>query len=401
MKAVLFGALSVFCAASTARALSYADYVKAVWSSSAQLRGRADQRTIAENDRWRRFVPNEPQAFYIAQDNGGWQQLGFILTTPFPGKSFLLMGADAANARAADHELAATKLDLTKAATDAYFECAAMRQTLELHRKNLEDLRTFSRMLDRLYERGESTQAETLAAALQMRNLESELSILEGKEAPVCTKLRAFESSMEPTDLELPRDVPGELLAELGDESSDLRRSRGAIEATTAQIRVSQWKPFPDLQLSAFENRYFVKGSSPVNKPLTYSLQLNVTIPLFFLFDEVPAARREIAEATVQRDQAEIQSRLASSAMRQASAEFRAVSRRIEVLEKNDIPLAEAMMQSSFSSYRAGKLGFAELMLSRRLFSELRDQRVQLYGNRLQLRLKCLRTCESEEPPAS
>jgi hypothetical protein len=60
--------------------------------------------------------------------------------------------------------------------------------------------------------------------------------------------------------------------------------------------------------------------------------------------------------------------------------------------------MAEALMQSTLSSYKTGQLGFAELVLARKTLSDLRIQEVQMRGSVLLARLRCLDRCAEENP---
>lgn len=379
-------------------ALSLEAYIREVWKSSSQLGSRSAQIDMSVNDRWRRFTPNEPQLWFISQDNNGWQQAGLNLLVPFPGRSFLMMGVDSDRESASRHRWAATKLDLAESATQVFLECAAAHQSRAIQQKNVSDLQTFSRTMDKLYERGHSTQAETLAAKLQLRQQESELALSESRLRSVCAKVEAYlpQSRSEVIAPELPDDLSTEFRGELGSEPADVLKAYVSIQEAKAQDSASIWKQLPDITLSAFQNIYYVGGASPVGKPLTYSVQATMTLPLFFLFNEVPETRRERSEATVQRDQGEIALRLARTSQKQAAAEYRRISTRLQELRTEDIPMAEAMMESSFSAYRAGRLGFAELMISRRLYNDLRTQRLQLQVTRIELGLKCLDMCDKD-----
>lgn len=377
--------------------LELESYLHTIWENSEQLKGKLEQSELADGDRWRRFTPNEPQFFFISQDNGGWQQGGLTLNMAFPGKSLLMTKPDASRFRATKHDLSATKLDLTKSATDLFLECASAQQQFQLQQKNLTDLQTFSRSLDKLYERGHSTQAETLAIKLQLRQLDSDVKLLETRTNSLCSRLRIFLPNLTATEaLEIPEDISESVINELGEESAETLHAKAQIENARAQMDAATWKQLPDISLSAFQNKYFVQGSSPVGRPETYSFQATVTIPIFFLFNELPEARKQIAEARVQRDQAEVTLHLAESSMKQAAAEFASLSKRLIAIKNEDIPIAEAMLESSFSSFRSGRLGFAELMLSRRIYNDLRTQQLQIQVNRLQLRLRCLNRCGME-----
>jgi len=228
---------AVFFLASASFGLELESFIRSVWDNSEQLKGKKELTELIEGDRWRRFTPSEPQFFFISQDNGGWQQGGLILNVAFPGRSLLMTGPDASRATAANHELSATKLDLTRSATDVFLDCASSQQQLELQQKNLLDLQTLSRSLDKLYERGHSSQTETLASKLQLRQLDSDVKLLESKTRLLCARLRTlFPNMATDEDLSMPEDLTQSLVKEIGSDSSEVARAKAQLENAKAQI---------------------------------------------------------------------------------------------------------------------------------------------------------------------
>lgn len=58
---VLTGVVLMTTSAAQGGDLSLEAVVRQVWEQSPQIRGQKDGVQIAEKDRWRRFIPNEPQ----------------------------------------------------------------------------------------------------------------------------------------------------------------------------------------------------------------------------------------------------------------------------------------------------------------------------------------------------
>src|SRR5262249_17736934 len=79
---------------------------------------------------------------------------------------------------------------------------------------------------------------------------------------------------------------------------------------------------------------------------------------------------------------------------RDGAREYRRTSRRLKELQSRDLSLAQALVESTLSAYRAGKLGFAELVLARKTLADLTVQEIQLRGNKILAHLRCLKACE-------
>jgi outer membrane protein TolC len=58
--------------------------------------------------------------------------------------------------------------------------------------------------------------------------------------------------------------------------------------------------------------------------------------------------------------------------------------------------MAETMVDSTLANYKAGKLGFSELILARRTWLDLKKEEVSLKQSLLNARLVCLTSCETE-----
>jgi outer membrane protein TolC len=121
---------------------------------------------------------------------------------------------------------------------------------------------------------------------------------------------------------------------------------------------------------------------------------LGMNIPIFFGAHERIEAQRQKNQAIIEKKDAEVNLLNAQSDRILASRDYQSTHKRLEELRSKDLPLAEAMMESTNSSYKAGKLGFAELILARKTLADLRVQDIQLRRTLLSDRLRCLQNCQ-------
>ena len=118
-----------------------------------------------------------------------------------------------------------------------------------------------------------------------------------------------------------------------------------------------------------------------------------MTIPIFFGIQERIDAQKAKSQALIDRSNSELALLNARSDRAEAAGEYQRSSRRLKELREKDIPLAEAAMESTYSSYRAGKLGFAELLLARKNLADLRVEDIQLRTAIINSHMRCLKQC--------
>ena len=392
--------LTLAFAVAPASALTLEDAVARLWAQSAQLPAQEQQVRLAELDRWRRFLPNEPQLLFNNTDdhtNVGW---GLGETFAFPGKALALAGTDRARADFQRTELTARRYDLARLAAQTYVDGAVATAALEMQRQNVADLEALAASLRARYEAGLATQAEDISAELQLRSTRADLAAAEDHVAVSTTRLtRLLALAPSATgQLELPDDLSPALLVQLGGGTSDRLRAAAAAELAQSAKRAAWWNQLPDLSLSAVRNRYYYLPGSPNGETRTWTYGAAVTIPLMLPAYERAETRRAQSQADLDRSAAELAALSADSDISDAAREWRRSRKRLQELHERDRPMAEALMQSTLSSYKTGKLGFAELVLARKTLSDLRIQEVQMRGSVLLARLRCLDRCAEENP---
>lgn len=402
LNALLFFSLVV---ATSGQALTLSEAVHKRWQTSPSLSGQQDQVAIASHDRWRRFVPNEPQFNYTNTDDGTGESYGLSLTVPIPIKPFALSELDGARAAVQRAELRAKRHELARDTIQAYVDCAIAMAAVRQQELSITDNETLARSLRARYEAGTATQAENIGMELQIRQMRADVETTRDHSVVACRKsAQLLGEPAEQLTYELPRDLEQDLVNELGEETPDEARAVAALRLAKANRSAAWWSQLPDITFSATRNHYSYLPGSPSGKELTWTYGAAVTLPLLFFTHETVEGSRGASQAEIDRGTAEAQLIGARSDREDARREYRRDQTRLDELQRKDLPMAEALRESTLSAYRTGKLGFAEIVFARKTLADLQASVLQLRSALINAHLRCLNTCgETRQPkePAS
>ena len=375
--------------------LSLEEAVRMVWTKAPQLKAQRKEWDLAERDRWRRLLPNEPQLLFTNSDDHTGVGLGLSETFAFPGKSIAFTRLDAARARAQRAEWFAKRYELARLAADAYLDAAVARASVEIQRRNGTDLEALADTLRARYEAGQATQAETISADLQLRQLKADLITQSDHVIVADRRLKRLLELPPDADpaLELQDDLPSSLAGELTGHGADLLRAEAALDVARAGRAISLWTQLPDLSVSAQRNRYYYLPGSPSGAERTWTYGASVTVPLLFPLWEGAEAARAKSQSVIDEAAARLSALAADSDADDAARQYARTRARLSEIRAKDLPLAEALMESTLAAYKSAKLGFAELVLARKTLSDMRAQEVQLRGAAVSARLRCLDRC--------
>ncbi len=205
------------------------------------------------------------------------------------------------------------------------------------------------------------------------------------------SKLRKLLNlASDPAPLQLPDDLDPAILGQLGNRTADESRALTAADLADSSRRLSWWSQAPDLLLSAQRNYYDFLPGSPSGKAVAYNYTVGITAPLFFPFYEWTEARRQREQSRLDEQAARLQLVSAETDRQEAEQEYKRSLNRLKEIRDKDLPMAEALMESTFSAYRSGKLGYAELTLARKTLTDLRAQDIQLRSSIISAHLRCL-----------
>lgn len=390
-------AVLLFACVWQARALTLEEAIRLGWRNAPQIEAQHEQYRLSFIDRWRRFVPNEPQLNYANNDDHSQEAVGLSETFAFPGKSPAFFGLDKSRERAQYNEWLAKRIDISRNVGQTYLDNAVAAAMIAIQKQNILDLEGLARTLRARYEAGQSAQAEVIGIDLQLRQLEADLAATEDRAAVASQKLKKLLGIAKDEDnLELGDDVPEPVVAELGTMSADALRAQGAEEVASASESLGWWQQMPDLTLGAIRNRYPFLPASPSGRERTWSYSASITLPILGPLHERTEARRAKSQAVIDRDTARLAAIAAEADRRDAAREYARGRVRLREIREKDKPMAEALMESTLSAYKSAKLGFAELVLARKTLSDLRAQDVQLRSAIIAARLRCLSRCEDQ-----
>ena len=383
--------------------LSLKTAINEALAHSPSIRAQAEATAVSVDDRWRRYLPNEPQLTYSANDNTSMVQYGVALAIPFPGKVFAMSGLDTARATAARAELDSRRFDVAVEVTDAYLECAGAEATMEMHTQTVNDLETVFATLKAQYESGHGTQAEKIGAELQSRQARADLDVARSRQITSCRKFAgrwAIESGRElpQPDLDLPDDLDDGVVAQLSARTADEARADAQARVAHASITTAWWSEAPDLNVAANRNYYPTFMASPNAQVWTNSISVSMKFPLFFPFSSGADVKRAKALARLDENQAFAKQVGARADVDEARKEYQHARGRLRELREKDLILAQALVESTSSAYRQGRLGFAELILSRKTMADLRAQDINLRTTIVAAHLRCLNSCQGGTP---
>lgn len=375
-----------------AESITLTDAVQSTWSRAPQLAAQKSQAGLATLDRWRRFLPNEPQLQYADTDDRTDVSYGVSETIGFPGKVLASVHFDKARQERERAEWAAKRYEVARLVIQSYVDTAVSQELVASQRKSLDDVESLAHALRVRYESGLATQAEDIGIQLQFRQQRADLAADEDHLAVAADHLKSllgFPLGADAT-LVLPDDLNAGLLAELGGLTADEARARADVELAQSGRALAVWNQLPDINLGVSRNHYLYLPGSPSGKPRTTNYTVGFTVPILFPFYEAPEALRARNQAVIDQSAAELAVLEAETARRGAAREYARNRDRLKEVREKDIPLAEAFMESTFSAYKTGKLSFAELMLARKTLADLRAQDIQLRGAVINAHLGCL-----------
>lgn len=377
-------------------AASLSQVIRQCWRNNPQIQGQQTQASLAAGDRWRRFIFNEPQFTVSTTDDSTALSYGLTLSASFPGKTFALAQVDYAKQIQQEAELAGKKQDLAQLIVQSYLDCAGSEVFKQIQRESIQDLSTVLRSLKLLYESGHASQTDMIQAELQFRQAKTDLVALEDKALTSCQKLDqilAVSGVKDRPDLNLPDDLDSNLVAELGKVSGNVRRANSAIQLAQATLSNAWWSQLPDFTFGFQRNHYLYVPGSPSGKEWANNSSLSFTLPLLFMFHESIEAKRTRSQAHIDEGTAELQLAQAKAEEEEGAREYQRSKARLEELREKDLSLAEALRESILSAYRAGKVGFADLVLARKTYSDLKTQEAQLKTSIINAHLRCLSYC--------
>ena len=388
--AIIFSSLNI-------QASELFDSIQTAFEHSSLIRNQTEITNISSGDIYRRYFPREPQLQYNNNDSNSSEAYSLSLTTSFPGKAFFMTSYDEAKYKSDQLELQAKKYDLAKLIIQSFLDCSSVTESFEIQKTSLLDIEILQNLIKNMYENGHSTQAENISIELQLHQAQSDLDSLQDKKSSICKKweLTAIRNGINFQSVQgIPEEIDVALINLIGSSTADETRAQSQIQLLQATEKTIWLNQLPDLTFGLTENNYFLPANSPNGNSRTRSYSVSVTVPLFYPFVEQIESKRLKIQAQVDRAAAETVLLQTDSELDQAQKDFINYKKRLKQLRTKDLHLGHALVESATLAYKRGKLGFSDLMLSRKTLNDLKNQEIQMKVNIITSQLKCLSQCE-------
>ncbi|MFL5785152.1 MAG: TolC family protein [Bacteriovoracaceae bacterium] len=387
--------------ASVARASSLEDVIRSAWEKDQLIKAQESRISAADLDKYARFLPNNPNVAYSDMDNSSWHIYGGTLDIGIPGKAFALRKLDNARYEAEKSELAAKKNELAQFILDRYSECAAGKELIRILTSATNELESLTRALTARYETGQTTQAERIGMELQYRQAKIEYDAIIDRSRIACGKLQElserYDLTINEETLLLPDDFNQATISQLGNASIDYIRSSNDLRIADARYKTASWDVLPNFTLGYYRQYYNRVVASPIiPTQWTTSYTVSVNLPIFYWFYNGNDLRKIRAENMITERRAQMRKLQSEVDINNARTLFIRNRKILTRLRQHDLPMAETMVDSTLANYKAGKLGFSELILARRTWLDLKKEEVSLKQSLLNARLICLSSCEME-----
>jgi outer membrane protein TolC len=299
---------------------------------------------------------------------------------PWPGKRRLRGRAADAEANAAWHESADTRLVIIEAAQTAFYDYYLAWRLLELNGQNTRLARESHDAAQARYASNLLAQQDVLSAQLELLDLERRRLELRRMESVAVARINTLLS--RPPELPLPPPAalhdppelpPPELLRQTAFERrADLAMLAARLRAEEAQLALAWKEFFPDVEVWYRYDAYW----QPEESDLRSQLGLNVNMPLN---QKRRFAGVREASFRLRQRRAELDDRAndVMNDVQAAAARVAESQRAIALYQRQSLPLAELAAETARASYIAGSGDFLRLLESQRRRLTIEEQHAQ------------------------
>jgi outer membrane protein TolC len=291
--------------------------------------------------------------------------IGVMVTQeiPFPGKRKLAGDLAEKDAEAEFQNYQQTQLNVVSRLKQAYYRLAWAFAATDVLDRNVELLRKFLRISEARYSVGKAEQQDVLKAQTQ-------ISLLEVRRIPLEQEKRAREAEINsllnrppnaptgrPVDLApVPVAVTAdELFAAARENSPMLRRDEKMIQRSEIGINMARKEYYPDLTLNG---GYYSMGAMPS----MYMFRVDVKIPLYWFRKQRAGVTERAAELQGARATLRSTEQSLNYQIRNDLTMAEAAARLVNLYRETVIPQAGITLESSLSSYEAGRVDFLTVL---------------------------------------
>lgn len=299
--------------------------------------------------------------------------LGLSQSVELGGKRAARINAARASQKAAEYDLAAARLDLSREVRVAFTEAVAASEEVRLAEERVRLAREVERSVIARVEAGREPPLQVNRAQIARRQAEvdlegtrrragvarRQLTTLVGQESAGLDLDTSWFVRVAPLPLQVPEDA-------VPIETPDLLRREADVLRGRAELEVERRRAIPDVTLSAGVRRYRESDDT------AFVAGISIPIPVFSRNRGAIAsasARVTAAEADLAAERLELGGRLGAVRARLLTAQDNAIA-----LKESIVPTAERAFTIATEGYRQGKFSYLEVLDAQRtLFDARRD----------------------------
>jgi cobalt-zinc-cadmium efflux system outer membrane protein len=313
----------------------------------------------------------QPRPFAFGKSDESY--IGVNQNVPWPGRIILNGRIARREAREADSDLDAVRLELLIEVKEAFYLMLLAVNNEKLAQENAGLARDFFSRAQAKFASGDAAQIEMLKAKVETARAENELSLA----ANDLYRARVLLNSLLNREPDAPLSLRGELkpppleigradcLEQALARRPDIVRARIAEKRFSLQLDLARLTYLPDFQFAV--SRHRINGENS-----TWDVGLSVQIPLWFwqpLKGEIAEARANLERSRAEREEIE---RSITRDVEQAWQTVVTLDRHIRFFEEQVLQEAEEVYGKAMLSYREGEIGYMELLEAQRTLVDIK-----------------------------
>ncbi|MBK9294170.1 MAG: TolC family protein [Oligoflexia bacterium] len=365
------------------------DILKSVYINNPELassKARANSEDAAISSKY--FLTN-PRVGIMRESNmtaeqrvmGDMQAWTLSQEIMFPTKYFSMGAMQSSRAEASKEEYLDKKLEIRQKALSLYYEYYTANRILALLEAQRETLREIARIVESRRATGSAPQQDEMKAHVEQTKIENEILLQTQEVVTTRTSLNALLNRDSESDLTLPKgDLKPPKIIISPSKMKDIAQKKSKIIAVQ-NAWFSEAQTNKSLAMQSYLPDFMLSYKRPFGANVpdnAYAFGIEITIPFWFFAKQTSEVSQATAKSMEAEKRLEQTKRNVESATKSLSTKTETLSKLLKIYETALIPQSTSALNSSRAAYRAGRVGFQELLDSER---SLYSVRIDYYKN--------------------
>jgi outer membrane protein TolC len=304
---------------------------------------------------------------------------GFGQEIPFPGKLGLKGDIARREAERFEQEYKATRLRLTAALKEAYYNLHFIHESIEIVEKNKILLTQFAKTAKARYAVGQAAQQDVFRAQVEISRVLDRLAVLDQQKESLHAAINRLLNRPPAGPLGTPEEIQTTImttpLPELNRRaeafSPALLASAKSIDRSEHTVSLARRQFYPDFDVTALGLR-----NDRINDN-GYQVMLGIKIPLFYETKQRQGVNEALANLSGAREDFSATRQELLFQVKDGFVQAQRAERLITILRDAIIPQATLALQAAQAGYGVGKVDFLTLLNS---LLTLQESQLELHG---------------------